>query len=53
MAKTVFNREDIDFTKEPMFFGADQNVQNADDISMIAPFWKKASDTSVEVGTQM
>ena len=30
MAKTVFNREDIDFTKEPMFFGADQNVQRYD-----------------------
>ena len=30
MAKTVFNRKDIDFTKEPMFFGADQNVQRYD-----------------------
>ena len=30
MGKTVFNREDIDFTKEPMFFGADQNVQRYD-----------------------
>ena len=28
--KTVFNRENIDFTKEPMFFGADQNVQRYD-----------------------
>ncbi len=28
--KTVFNREDIDFTKEPMFFGEDQNVQRYD-----------------------
>ena len=26
MAKTVFNRNEVDFTKEPMFFGADQNV---------------------------
>jgi len=30
MAKTVFNRNDIDFTKEPMFFGEDQNVQRYD-----------------------
>ena len=30
MAKTVFNRKDIDFTKEPMFFGEDQNVQRYD-----------------------
>ena len=29
MGKTVFNREDIDFTKEPNF-GADQNVQRYD-----------------------
>jgi len=28
--KTVFNRENIDFTKQPMFFGADQNVQRYD-----------------------
>jgi len=28
--KTVFNREDIDYTKEPMFFGADQSVQRYD-----------------------
>ena len=30
MTKTVFNRNDIDFTKEPMFFGADQNLQRYD-----------------------
>ena len=30
MAKTVFNRNDVDFTKEPMFFGADQNLQRYD-----------------------
>jgi len=30
MAKTVFNRNEIDFTKEPMFFGEDQNVQRYD-----------------------
>ena len=28
--KTVFNQSDIDFSKEPMFFGADQNVQRYD-----------------------
>ena len=30
MAKTIFNRNEIDFTKEPMFFGEDQNVQRYD-----------------------
>ena len=30
MGKTVFNRSEIDFTKEPMFFGEDQNVQRYD-----------------------
>ncbi len=30
MVKTVFNTEQIDFTKQPMFFGADQNVQRYD-----------------------
>jgi ribonucleoside-diphosphate reductase beta chain len=30
MAKTVFNREKIDFTKQNMFFGADQNTQRYD-----------------------
>jgi ribonucleoside-diphosphate reductase beta chain len=30
MAKTVFNRNEVDFTKEPMFFGADQSVQRYD-----------------------
>ena len=28
--KTVFNRKDIDFSKEPMFFGEDQSVQRYD-----------------------
>ena len=28
--KTVFNRNDVDFTKEPMFFGADPGVQRYD-----------------------
>ena len=30
MGKTVFNRNEVDFTKEPMFFGEDQNVQRYD-----------------------
>jgi len=30
MAKTVFNKEKVDFTKEHMFFGADQNTQRYD-----------------------
>ena len=30
MAKTVFNRNEVDFTKEPMFFGEDQSVQRYD-----------------------
>ena len=30
MSKSVFNKNEINFTKEPMFFGADQNVQRYD-----------------------
>jgi ribonucleotide reductase beta subunit family protein with ferritin-like domain len=30
MSKTVFNREKVDFTKEHMFFGAEQNTQRYD-----------------------
>jgi len=30
MSKTVFNKEKVDFTKQPMFFGADQNTQRYD-----------------------
>jgi ribonucleotide reductase beta subunit family protein with ferritin-like domain len=30
MAKTVFNKEKIDFTKQTMFFGPDQNTQRYD-----------------------
>ena len=30
MAKTVFNKEKVDFTKQNMFFGADQNTQRYD-----------------------
>ena len=30
MAKTVFNKEKVDFTKQNMFFGEDQNTQRYD-----------------------
>ena len=30
MSKTIFNREKVDFTKQNMFFGADQNTQRYD-----------------------
>ena len=30
MTKTVFNRNEVDFTKQHMFFGEDQNVQRYD-----------------------
>ena len=50
MAKTVFNREDIDWSKEPMFFGEGQNVQRYDvfkypqfdklNQTMIGYFWR-------------
>ena len=30
MAKTVFNKDKVDFTKQNMFFGADQNTQRYD-----------------------
>ena len=48
--KTVFNRKDIDFSKEPMFFGEDQSVQRYDvfkypqfdklNQKMIGYFWR-------------
>ena len=57
MAKTVFNREDIDFIKEPMFFGADQNVQRYDvfkypqfdklNQTMLGYFWR-AEEVSLQ-----
>ena len=50
MTKTVFNKEDVDFTKEPMFFGEGQNVQRYDvfkypqfdklNQTMIGYFWR-------------
>ena len=48
--KTVFNRKDIDFSKEPMFFGEDNSVQRYDvfkypvfdklNQKMIGYFWR-------------
>ena len=50
MTKTVFNKEDVDFTKEPMFFGEGQNLQRYDvfkypqfdklNQTMIGYFWR-------------
>jgi hypothetical protein len=33
MSKTVFNKDKIDFTKEPMFFGQAQNTQQYDRVT--------------------
>ena len=30
MSKTIFNQNRVDFTKQPMFFGEDQNTQRFD-----------------------
>ena len=48
--KTVFNRKEIDFSKEPMFFGEDNSVQRYDvfkypvfdklNQKMIGYFWR-------------
>ena len=50
MSKTVFNRDKVDFTKEYMFFGADQNTQRYDvfkypeydklNQTMLSYFWR-------------
>ena len=50
MTKTVFNKNNIDFTKQPMFFGEDGGVQRYDDFkypqfdklnqTMIGYFWR-------------
>ena len=50
MAKTVFNREKIDYTKQHMFFGADQSTQRYDTFkfpqfdklnqTMLGYFWR-------------
>ena len=50
MSKTVFNRKEVDFTKQPMFFGEDQNTQRYDQFKypemdklnqrMLGYFWR-------------
>jgi len=50
MSKTVFNRNQVDFTKQPMFFGEDQNTQRYDQFKypefdklnqrMLGYFWR-------------
>ena len=50
MSKTVFNREKVDFTKQNMFFGEDQNTQRYDTFrfpvfdklnqTMLGYFWR-------------
>jgi ribonucleotide reductase beta subunit family protein with ferritin-like domain len=50
MAKSVFNKEKVDYTKENMFFGADQNTQRYDTFrfpvfdklnqTMLGYFWR-------------
>ena len=50
MTKTVFNRQNVDFTKQPMFFGEDGGVQRYDSFkypqfdklnqTMIGYFWR-------------
>ena len=43
MAKTVFNKEKVDFTKQPMFFGEDQNTQRYDTFKF--PVFDKLNQT--------
>ena len=43
MAKTVFNRDKVDFTKQNMFFGADQNTQRYDQFKF--PVFDKLNQT--------
>src|SRR6056300_1771358 len=43
MAKTVFNKDKVDFTKQPMFFGADQNTQRYDTFKF--PVFDKLNQT--------
>lgn len=50
MTKTVFNQNEVSWTKEPMFFGADQNIQRYDTFkypqfdklnqTMLGYFWR-------------
>jgi len=43
MAKTVFNKEKVDFTKQNMFFGAEQNTQRYDTFKF--PVFDKLNQT--------
>ena len=43
MSKTVFNKDKIDFTKQNMFFGADQNTQRYDTFKF--PVFDKLNQT--------
>ena len=43
MSKTVFNKEKVDFTKQPMFFGAEQNTQRYDTFKF--PVFDKLNQT--------
>ena len=45
MSKTVFNQSNINFTKQPMFFGDDQNVQRFD--SFKYPAFDKLTQTQL------
>ena len=57
MAKTVFNQEKVDFTKQHMFFGEDQNTQRYDTFrfpefdklnqTMLGYFWR-AEEVSLQ-----
>ena len=50
MSKTVFNKQKVDYLKQPMFFGADGGIQRYDDFrypqfdklnqTMIGYFWR-------------
>ena len=43
MSRTVFNKEKVDFTKQPMFFGAEQNTQRYDTFKF--PVFDKLNQT--------
>ncbi len=45
MSKTVFNQRDIDFTKQPMFFGEDGGVQRYDEFKY--PQFDKLNQTMI------
>ena len=45
MSKTVFNQANVNFTKQPMFFGDDQNVQRFD--SFKYPVFDKLTQTQL------